>query len=215
MVRTKICCIGSAAELRAAVDAGASAVGLVSEMPTGPGVVDDALIAELAAVTPPGVSRFLLTSRLDADGIVSHVARTGVDVVQICDHVDPSVLRAVCDACPARVVQVVHVLAEDAEAYAAAAATHAHALLLDSGRPGADFRELGGTGRTHDWSVSARIVARSPVPVWLAGGLNAGNVGAAIRQVRPFGVDLCTGVRRDGALDPEELARFMDAVRSA
>lgn len=215
MIRTKICCIASVDELAVAVSAGAHAVGLVSEMPSGPGVIDDDRITELAARTPPGVSRFLLTSRLDAEGIAAHVIRTGVDVVQVCDHVDPAVLVAVRATCPARVVQVVHVGAPGAEDYARSAARFAHALLLDSGTPGADFKALGGTGRTHDWSISARIVANSPVPVWLAGGLNPGNVREAIDRVRPFGVDLCTGVRTDGRLDAVKLAAFMREVRAA
>jgi phosphoribosylanthranilate isomerase len=115
----------------------------------------------------------------------------------------------------ARVVQVVHVGAPDSEDFARAAAPFAHALLLDSGVPKAAFKELGGTGRTHDWAISARIVAASPVPVWLAGGLRPDNVGEAIRRVRPFGVDLCTGVRTDGRLDPEKLWPFMRAVQAA
>ncbi|MEZ4319651.1 MAG: phosphoribosylanthranilate isomerase [Myxococcota bacterium] len=211
----KICCIGSNDELRLAVDAGAHALGLVSQMPSGPGVVDDVLIAELAAVTPPGVSRFLLTSRLDAAGIEEHVARTGVDVVQICDHVASGVLSEVRRNSRARVVAVVHAGAPGAVEYAQRAQQHAHALLLDSGCPGAPFKELGGTGRTHDWDVSARIVRESAVPVWLAGGLNASNVGEAIAHVKPFGVDLCTGVRTNGRLDPVKLEAFMGAVREA
>ncbi|MCB9678734.1 MAG: phosphoribosylanthranilate isomerase [Alphaproteobacteria bacterium] len=215
VVRVKICCIASEEELALAVEAGAQAVGLVSDMPSGPGVVDDVLITRLAGLTPPGVSRFLLTSRLDVEGIVAHVRLTGVDVVQICDHVDPAVLSAVRERTSARVVAVVHVGDPSSLQYASAAARHAHALLLDSGAPGADFKELGGTGRTHDWDVSALIVAESPVPVWLAGGLNADNVGEAIAKVRPFGVDLCTGVRTGGRLDPQKLRSFVAAVRAA
>ena len=197
-----------------AVEAGADALGFVASMPSGPGILDDARITALVALPPPPVSRFLLTERLDVDGIVAHVVRTGADTVQICDHVDPDVLAAVRASSSARVVAVVHAGAPGAEAYARAASAHAHALLLDSGQPGADFKELGGTGRTHDWQVSRRIVDDSPVPVWLAGGLKPGNVAAAIEQVRPFGVDLCTGVRTDGALDPEKLHAFLAAVHS-
>lgn len=215
MVRVKICCISSIDELNRAVEVGADAVGLVSDMPSGPGIVDDSVICDLSARTPPGVSRFLLTSRLDAAGIIDHVQRTGVDVVQVCDHVDPAVLQKVRQGCAARVVAVVHVMASDAAAYATSAAEVAHAILLDSGAPGADFRSLGGTGRTHDWDLSGRIVAASHVPVWLAGGLRPDNVAEAIGRVRPFGVDLCTGVRTDGHLDSVKLKAFMDAVDSA
>jgi phosphoribosylanthranilate isomerase len=215
VIRVKVCCISSREELQIAVEAGASAVGFVADMPSGPGVVTDRRIVDLVDRTPPGVSRFLLSSRVDPEGLIAHVERTGVDVVQVVDHVDPSVLTALRERTDARVVAVCHMLHPEVEAYASKAARTAHALLLDSGHPGADFLELGGTGRTHDWSISARIVASSPIPVWLAGGLNAGNVAAAIRRVRPFGVDLCTGVRTDGHLDPARLHAFMAAVRTA
>lgn len=214
MVRVKVCCISSEEELARAVAAGASAVGLVHGMTSAGRVITDELIQRLAHQTPPGVSRFLLTPALDADGIVAHVRRTGVDVVQVCDHVAPSVLREVRASCPARVVAVVHAGAERAGDYARQAAEYAHALLLDSGRPGADFLELGGTGRTHDWGVARRLVDASPVPVWLAGGLNASNVQDALKTVRPWGVDLCTGVRTDGHLDPAKIHGFMEAVRA-
>jgi phosphoribosylanthranilate isomerase len=112
-------------------------------------------------------------------------------------------------------VQVIHVRDEASVTEAAAAAETAGALLLDSGDPSRPVKELGGTGRTHDWALSALIVEASPVPVFLAGGLGPENVGAAIRAVKPYGVDLCSGVRTEGALDVEKLRRFVAAVRSA
>jgi phosphoribosylanthranilate isomerase len=112
-------------------------------------------------------------------------------------------------------VQVIHVEDESAIGMIGRYAAHVDAFLLDSGRPGAAVAELGGTGRRHDWAISARFVAQSPVPVFLAGGLHPGNVGEAIAKVRPFGLDLCSGVRRGGALDIDLLAAFMAAVRSA
>ncbi len=215
MIRVKVCCVGSEEELRLAVEAGASAVGFVASFPGPEGVLSDDRIAQLAARTPPGVSRFLLTPHTTTSAIVQHVARTGVDVVQVCDHVEPEVLEALRRASPVRLVAVVHATSPDAVPYAERAARWAHALLLDSGRPGASFDELGGTGKTHDWRVSARIVRRASIPVWLAGGLHAGNVGAAIRVVRPFGVDLCSSIRKDGRLDRARLGAFVAAVRAA
>jgi phosphoribosylanthranilate isomerase len=90
---------------------------------------------------------------------------------------------------------------------------HVDALLLDSGNPNADVKELGGTGRTHDWAVSRQIRQQVDVPVFLAGGLDAENVGVALEQVQPFGVGLCSGVRTDGQLDEVKIRRFMRAVR--
>jgi phosphoribosylanthranilate isomerase len=96
-----------------------------------------------------------------------------------------------------------------------AASNGADALLLDSGRPALSVKELGGTGRVHDWAISAELVRAVRIPVFLAGGLNAANVADAIRQVKPFAVDVCSGVRTGGKLDEGELAAFMHAVASA
>jgi phosphoribosylanthranilate isomerase len=112
-------------------------------------------------------------------------------------------------------VQVVHITDQASVDEALSVAAEVDALLLDSGNQDLAVREFGGTGRTHDWSLSAQIVQQSSVPVFLAGGLHAGNVGEAIRCVRPFGLDLCTGVRTNGRLDEHKLRLFMAAVESA
>lgn len=214
--RVKVCCIGSAGEARTAVAAGADALGLVSAMPSGPGVISEALIAAIAAQVPPPVATFLLTSRTDADGIVEQVRHCRTSVVQLVDRVESPVYEELRHALPGvRLVQVVHVGGGEALEEARAAASHVDAVLLDSGRPQAAVRELGGTGRVHDWDVSRRIVDALEVPVFLAGGLHAGNVADAIRQVRPFGVDVCSGVRTGGRLAAQRLQRFADAVASA
>jgi phosphoribosylanthranilate isomerase len=92
---------------------------------------------------------------------------------------------------------------------------YVHAFLLDSGRPNAATPELGGTGRQHDWTISAEFVEASQLPVFLAGGLSPANVGEAIRQVKPFGVDLSSGVRTEGRLDERKLTAFVLSVRKA
>jgi phosphoribosylanthranilate isomerase len=197
-----------------AVAAGADALGLVARMPSGVGPIPDVSIAEVTAMAPPAVATFLLTSETIADSIAAHIRRTNPSVVQIVSHVDPAESARLAEIEPhVRRVQVIHVEDEDALTLIPAYAPHVHAFLLDSGRPGAAIAELGGTGRTHDWAISARFVQASPLPVFLAGGLTATNVGDAIRQVRPYGLDLCSGVRTDGRLDGEKLAAFMEAVR--
>jgi phosphoribosylanthranilate isomerase len=216
MTRIKTCCIASVAEMQMAIAAGADAIGLVGRMPSGPGPIDDALIAAIAALVPPPIAAVLLTSETSAAAIADHVQRTAAPVVQIVSHIDPVEARALAALVPAtRRLQVIHV--EDASAIdlIPAYAPHVHAFLLDSGKPNAATPTLGGTGDVHDWSISARFVAASPLPVFLAGGLHAGNVGAAITQVRPFGVDVCSGLRTDGDLDPVRLAAFIAAVRAA
>ena len=212
----KICCIKDREEARLAIAAGAAALGLVSEMPSGPGVIDEATIADIAASVPPAVSTFLLTCLPDAARIAGQVRRTRVTTVQLCDRPRPGTAGALRQALPAlKVVQVVHVTGPESVAEAEAAAEEADAILLDSGNPAAVVKELGGTGRRHDWALSARIALRVPRPVFLAGGLTEGNVGEAIRTVRPWGLDVCSGVRTDGRLDAGKLARFFEAVRAA
>jgi len=212
--RLKVCCISSEEEARHAIAIGADAVGLVSSMPSGPGPIPDELIARIAAAVPPPVATFLLTSRTDAPSIIAHAVATGVGAVQLVDDVESGVHEALRASLPhLRIVQVIHVQGRDAIDHAAAVAGRVDALLLDSGRPSAAVRELGGTGRTHDWAVSRRIVESVSVPVFLAGGLNAENAREAIEAVRPFGVDVCSGVRTRGLLDPSKLTAFAAALR--
>jgi phosphoribosylanthranilate isomerase len=214
--RIKVCCIASVAEACIAIRAGADALGLVGAMPSGPGPIADALIAEIAAATPPPISTFLLTSETTASAIADHIRRTGATTVQIVSHIRPAEAARLADLAPlTRRVQVIHVEGTDALDMISAYAPHAHAFLLDSGRTNAAISELGGTGRPHDWRISAAFVKASPIPVFLAGGLCAANVGDAIRRVQPFGVDLCSGVRTDGHLDEGELKRFILAVQYA
>lgn len=212
--RIKICCIASRQEAALAVAAGADAVGLVARMPSGPGPISDELIAEIAATVPPPVATFLLTAETAAQAIAAHVAATRANTVQVVSHIDPAESARLAQLLPAtRRVQVIHVEGPDATGLIPRYAPHVHAFLLDSGRPAA--AELGGTGRTHDWAVSADFVRASPLPVFLAGGLTPENAGRAIAQVRPYGLDLCSGIRTDGHLDAAKLAAFMAAVLQA
>lgn len=216
MTRAKICCIGSVDEAHLAVRLGASALGLVSAMPSGPGVISESLVAEIAAKVPPAVATFLLTAGTGAAEIVAQQRRCRVSAIQICDRLARGTHARLRASLPGiSLVQVVHVEGEESVGEALEVAAEVDALLLDSGNPSLAVKELGGTGRVHDWTLSARIVEASPVPVFLAGGLTATNVGDAIRSVRPYGVDLCTGVRTAGKLDDRKLSEFMDAVAAA
>ena len=209
----KICCIASVAEATLALAAGADAIGLVSAMPSGPGVIDDDTIATIVAAVPCSLRTFLLTSRTSAPAIADQVRAAGANTVQVVDTLPQDAYARLRDALPAvHLVQVLHVRGEEALREAEVVAPLVDALLLDSGNPGLAVKELGGTGRVHDWAVSRRIVEASPVPVWLAGGLRAENVRAAIEAVRPFGVDVCSGVRVDGRLDAARLTAFVQAV---
>ena len=208
--RLKVCCIESVEEASLATRYGAAAVGLVSEMPSGPGVIDETRIAEIASTVAPGVARFLLTSRTDAPGIVGQQRRCRVDTLQLCDRVAAHLHQELRDALPGvRIVQVIHVLDERSLHEAERAADTADALLLDSGRPDAERRELGGTGRTHDWKLSKRIREAVSVPLFLAGGIQASNVARAIGEVGPYGIDVCSSLRSDGRLDESKLSVFV------
>jgi phosphoribosylanthranilate isomerase len=215
-VKLKVCCIASVAEAELALAHGADAIGLVSAMPSGPGPIPDADIAVIARATAGRARRFLLTSRTAPDDIATHVREAGTDTVQLVDTPSVDVMRALRRTLMGiALVPVIHVRDADAIAEARALAPLADLLLLDSGNPGGAVRELGGTGRTHDWDVSAALVrAVAPCPVFLAGGLRASNVADAVRTVRPAGVDLCSGVRTGGRLDAAKLAAFVSALRS-
>jgi phosphoribosylanthranilate isomerase len=209
----KICCIASVEEAWLAIEHGASALGLVSEMPSGPGVIPEERIAEIAAAVPPSVASFLLTSLQDAAAIAAQHRRVRTSAVQICDRLAAEAYQALRDALPGvGLVQVVHVTGPESVEEAVAVAPRVDALLLDSGNPALAVKELGGTGRRHDWGLSRRIRAAVQVPIFLAGGLRAENVAEAVGEVGPFGLDLCTGVRTDGKLDEVKLAAFVSAA---
>ena len=197
-----------------AIDAGANAIGLVSAMPSGPGPIPEDLIAEIAAIVPPGVSSFLLTSLQDASSIIDQQRRLRVNTIQIVDRLTTGSYHEIHDALPGvKLVQVIHVTGPESVDEAILVAPHVDAILLDSGNQSLAIKELGGTGRTHDWSLSRKIREAIEVPLFLAGGLNPGNVAAAIREVQPFGIDVCSGLRTEGALDPQKLSDFMRAIR--
>jgi phosphoribosylanthranilate isomerase len=211
--KVKICCISSLAEAKMAIEYGASALGLVAKMPSGPGPISDELIQEIAATIPPPIASFLLTSRTDAASIAAHQQAVGTNTVQIVDALSEGTYADLRLALPGiSIVQVIHVIDERSVEEALEIAPQVDALLLDSGNPNLTVKELGGTGRVHNWALSRQIVEQSSKPVFLAGGLKAENVKAAMDAVQPWGLDLCSGVRTNGNLDPVKLEAFFKAV---
>lgn len=211
--RVKICCISSEEEAIMAIGYGAAALGLVANMPSGPGVIEDALIASIAANVPPPIGTFMLTSETAAAAIIAHHYRTNTNTIQIVDALQSGTYKAIKTALPSiKIVQVIHVINEASIDEALRIAEDVDALLLDSGNPNLAVKELGGTGRTHNWQLSKQIVAQSKKPVFLAGGLHADNVKRAIDAVQPYGLDLCSGVRTNYQLDPQKLEIFFRAV---
>ncbi len=211
MIRTrvKICCISSFEEAKLAIKNGASALGLVGNMPSGPGVIGDELINEIVKSIPPAVSTFLLTSETTAENIISHYKKVNTTTIQIVDKLptnDYEILRIKLPN--VKLVQVIHVIDENSLKEAFEISKYVDAILLDSGNPNLQVKELGGTGRTHNWNLSKQIRESINIPLFLAGGLNKDNVKEAIEKVQPFGVDLCSGVRTNGKLDEIKLTAF-------
>jgi phosphoribosylanthranilate isomerase len=207
--------MASVEEAWMAIEAGASAVGLVSAMPSGPGPIPEELIAEIAVTIPPGVSSFLLTCLQDAKSIIDQQRRLRVNTIQICDRLIEGSYQDLHDALPGvSLVQVVHVTGPEAVDEAIAVAPQVDAILLDSGNQSLAIKELGGTGRTHDWALSRKIRESIEAPLFLAGGLNPANVAAAIREVQPFGIDVCSGLRTNGHLDREKLKQFFTQINT-
>ena len=213
--RIKICCISSLLEAKLATEYGADALGLVGKMPGGPGPIPDWLIAEIVKTVPPPIASFLLTSEQSSEEIIYHVKRVDTNTVQIVDELTTGTYQDIRTALPhLKIVQVIHVTDEESIDEAVRISQSVDALLLDSGNPKAAIKTLGGTGNVHNWDLSREIVKAVDIPVFLAGGLHANNVRQAIETVRPFAVDICSGVRTEGRLDPNKLEAFIKAVHS-
>lgn len=210
MPRIKICCISSENEAKTAIEFGASAIGLVARMPSGPGPISDELIRQIAETIPPPVATFLLTSETTVRKIIEHHNRTNTNTIQIVDSLLSGTYSQLKTALPCvKIVQVIHVIDERSVDEAIGISEMVDAILLDSGNPKLKIKELGGTGRIHNWKLSRQIRDKSKCPVFLAGGLNPENVRQAIEEVQPFAVDVCSGVRTDGNLDRKKLELFI------
>jgi phosphoribosylanthranilate isomerase len=212
--RVKICCNESVEEAWLAINYGASAIGLVSDMPSGPGVITEDSIREIAAAVPPGISTFLLTCKQDAAAIIAQQRYCRTNTIQICDRLENESYHELRAAMPGiALVQVVHVTGEESVTEALNVAPYVDAILLDSGNQSLPVKELGGTGRTHDWRLSRKIRERAEAPIFLAGGIKPENVREAVSQVGPFAIDICTGVRTNGKLDEKKLSALFRELR--
>jgi phosphoribosylanthranilate isomerase len=211
--RVKICCINSVEEAKLAIRFGASALGFVSEMPSGPGVISEEEILKIVGTVPPSTATFLLTSKEDAEEIIDQQKRLGTNTIQVVDKLKTGTHKQIKDTLPGvKIVQVIHVIDENSVAEAIKVSENVDAILLDSGNPNLEIKELGGTGRIHNWELSREIREKINIPVFLAGGLNYTNVREAIETVSPFAVDVCSGVRTNGNLDKEKLKLFFEEI---
>jgi phosphoribosylanthranilate isomerase len=215
-IKVKICCISSTDEAKLAIQYGAAALGLVGKMPSGPGIIDDELIQRIAKTVPPPISTFLLTSETRAEDIIGHYKKTHTSTIQIVDALSNRQYDIIRKELPnVKLVQVIHVINEQSVDEAIEISTHVDAILLDSGNPNLATKELGGTGRVHNWDLSKRIKESIDIPIFLAGGINKDNVRAAIDHIQPFGIDLCSSVRTNGKLDEKKLEAFFIAIHKS
>ena len=147
--------------------------------------------------------------------IIEHHASTQTSTIQMVDEIDNQAYQVIADALPGvNLVQVIHIEDDSSYAKAIEKSKYVDYLLLDSGKPSEEIKKLGGTGETHNWEISRAVVKDSNIPVFLAGGLNKNNIIEAINFVRPYGIDLCSGVRTNDALDKNKLIQFMNFVRN-
>ena len=213
--RVKICCISSIEEARIAIEHGASALGLVGHMPSGLGVIEDQLINQIAKSIPPTIATFLQTSEIKSHDIISHYQKVNTTTIQFVDELEDRDYTALRNELPnVKLVRVIHVIDSNSIKQAVELSKFVDAILFDSGNPKLVVKELGGTGRTHNWNLSREIRASIDVPVFLAGGLSEDNVKQAIETVEPFGLDLCSSVRTNGNLDKRKLKDFFNAVEN-
>ncbi len=204
--RIKICGITREEDLAAAVAAGADAIGFVFYAPS-PRYVTPQRASQLVARVPPFISRVGLFVNESADAVKAVLAVVPLDLLQF--HGDED--AAFCSAFGRPWIKAARVkpgfdLLEYASAFAGASG--ASGLLLD-----AHVEGYGGGGQTFDWSLIPRSL---PLPVILSGGLHPGNVTAAVRAVRPWAVDVSSGVEAArGIKDARKIAEFIAGVRDA
>ncbi len=210
----KICCIQDRTEAQLAMDLGANALGLVSEMPSGPGIISLDQIRDIAAFIPIPINSVLLTSKQSSEEILEQVEYCKPTAIQIVDKILFGSHQDIHAAFPELIIiQVIHINGIEAIVETEKVSSDVDAILLDSGNKLLATKVLGGTGRAHNWSISTQICRYAQISVILAGGLNQTNVREAIRTVNPAGVDVCSGVRTNGKLDRVKLTSFMNNIQ--
>lgn len=212
-VKLKVCCISSLEEAKLASAYGADYLGLVGPMPSGPGVLSLEEVSAITSQLNDTQHSIFLSSGRTAKEIYEVFSGLGARSIQVVRQIDIDELKKLRDLLPdTELFSVVHVVGEESIALAKEYQAYANYILLDSGKPGSKI--LGGTGKTHNWDFSRRIVQEVSIPVFLAGGLNPDNIKEAVDRVSPYGVDLCSGLRTNDRLDEKKLKHFLDQLRS-
>jgi len=212
-MRVKFCGTASLADMQSAIDAGCDAVGFIMGVThQSSDFVTPAEAAKMIRHLPPFIEPVAVTHLQETNDLIRLVRDSRCTTLQIQDTVEPSGIDTIRDALPyLKVLKAVHVMDESAIPTAKRYEPYADALILDT----RTREKIGGTGIPHDWNISATIVANSAIPVILAGGLTPENVASAIRKVRPYGVDVHTGIKKDGVRSPERTLAFAREARNA
>lgn len=201
MVRVKICGVTNHTDLRAVERAGADAVGVIAGVPVdSPRAVSLDAAAELLGAAPPFLTTTLVTMPESVEKAVEAAETVDPDVLQLHTDSPPAELRSIREAITGKLVAVVDA-AEPERVRTIAPAVDG--VLIDS----IDDDGGGGTGETHDWDATSEVVSTLDVPVILAGGLTPDNVAVAVGTVRPFAVDVATGVERSGGRKDHDAVR--------
>jgi len=212
-VSVKVACIRNPEEAMRAVSFGAAAIGMAAETPTGGRALTHAEIARIVAAVPETTGTFLMTTRRSAIELAELARNAGVNTIQLWDEPDPDAYAHLRSAVPGiSIVQSIPVMGEGAIETAISVSPRVDALLLDSASRSVPVRWEEQHGRTHDWRISRRIADAVSIPVILSGGLTHLNVADAIRAVRPYGVEVCSGVRTKGQLNTTLLVQFLEVM---
>jgi phosphoribosylanthranilate isomerase len=216
VVRVKICGVTSADDARLAAVCGADAVGvLVGQRHPSTDFVSSNEAAAILAALPPFVTAALVTHEYDPAAVADAIAVVRPNVVQIHSEMPPTDCAELRNRFGGiRIIKSYHVTGPEAVDYGRRYVDAVDGFVLDSLNPATG--QVGGTGLTHDWNFSAAIVRRYRLPVMLAGGLTPANVAAAVAVVRPFGVDVNSGVKGaiGGRKDPGKMREFIVRAKS-
>lgn len=213
-MKVKICGIKTAEELKSVILSGADAVGFISGIThKSEDAIQPEEVRNLSKLVPPFITPVLVTHLTSLGELFQIIITAQVFTIQLQGDISPENIRLLKQALPyAKFIKAIHVVDRSAIEKAKEYENIVDAILLDS----KTSDRLGGTGLTHDWNISAEIVKTVKVPVILAGGLNPDNVKEAINKVKPFGVDVNTGVKGlNGYKDPEKVKRFIEIAKNA
>ena len=221
--KAKICGTTSVADARLAADHGADFFGVVVEVGFSPRSLSiDEALPLFRSPPVPGVA---LVFEMAPDRVRLVMEKLKPYAVQFLGRTDPSLLRELKQERPSvRLWQSIHLPESGAPVavddfvreFREYVEAGADALLFDTAVVSDGKMKFGGTGTTSDWDVVKELMkkVKSPVPVWLAGGIDPGNVGAALDAVDPYGIDLCSGVEASpGKKDPEKVRALMETIR--